>query len=89
MCMRVRAYLANHYKFNMYTYMHQRLSLVITWHVYRSEEASNEMEALARASHNPDEIVLGEDDEDEEQEIEGIAKCLATNLLGEKSVILF
>lgn len=29
------------------------------------------MEALARASHNPDEIVLGEDD-DEEQEIEGI-----------------
>ena len=38
---------------------------------YRSEEASNEMEALARASHNPDEIVLGEDDDDEEQEIEG------------------
>ena len=38
---------------------------------HRSEEASNEMEALARASHNPDEIVLGEDD-DEEQEIEGI-----------------
>lgn len=30
------------------------------------------MEALARASHNPDEIVLGEDDEDEEQEVEGI-----------------
>ena len=30
------------------------------------------MEALAKASHNPDEIVLGEDDEDEEQEIEGI-----------------
>ena len=29
------------------------------------------MEALAKASHNPDEIVLGEDDEDEEQEIEG------------------
>ena len=28
------------------------------------------MEALARASHNPDEIVLREDDEDEEQEIE-------------------
>ena len=40
--------------------------------IYRSEEASSEMEALAKASHNPDEIVLGEDDEDEEQEIEGI-----------------
>ena len=29
------------------------------------------MEALAKASHNPDEIILGEDDEDDEQEIEG------------------
>jgi len=39
--------------------------------LYRSEEASSEMEALAKASHNPDEIILGEDDEDDEQEVEG------------------
>jgi len=30
------------------------------------------MEALAKASHNPDEIILGEDDEDDEQEVEGM-----------------
>ena len=42
-----------------------------TYSLYRSEEASSEMEALAKASHNPDEIILGEDDEDDEQEVEG------------------
>ena len=28
-------------------------------------------ELLAKASHNPDEIVIGEDDEDDEHEVEG------------------
>ena len=61
---------------------------VSTSFVYRSEQVSNDMEALARASHNPDEIVLGEDDEDEEQEIEG-SKISSYKSLCEKYVILF
>ncbi|XP_065918405.1 pre-mRNA-splicing factor SYF1-like isoform X2 [Dysidea avara] len=51
----------------------------------RSEEASSEMEALAKASHNPDEIILGEDDEDDEQEIEEVQleqKAVPTEVFG-------
>ena len=52
------------FDYTLYSYNMQRVCSLCG--VYRSEEASNEMEALARASHNPDEIVLGEDDEEQE-----------------------
>ena len=40
----------------------------------RSDEASAEMEELAKASANPDEIIIASDDEEEEdgEKIEGV-----------------
>ena len=42
-------------------------------HFHRSDDASAEMEELARVSHNPDEINLGDSDEEEGGVVEEVA----------------
>ena len=42
--------------------------------LYRSQDATEEMEALVKAQNNPDEIELGEEGEEEEAMVEGEIK---------------
>ena len=44
---------------------------VISKVLFRSDEATAEMEELARTSANPDEIIITSDDEEESGDIEG------------------
>ena len=47
-------------------------SLCVNNCLYRSDDASAEMEELARVSQNPDEINLGDSDEDEGDGVEEV-----------------